>query len=163
MKYITLYILLGYLSGCYSVEPEKTGMEGKPMPSFKLLLSDSITWMDTKEIPTGKPVVLLYFGPHCPYSRAQMEEIIEDIDKLKDISFYLFTNWPFSEMKQFYKHYQLSKYPNIIVGVDQKHFFADYYEVTGVPYTAIFDNEKKLNKAFVGKIYSKQIKQAAYK
>ena len=67
MKYLSLTIIIAIFSGCYSTEPEKTGLEGKIMPSFKLLLEDSITYVDTKNIPIGKPVVLFYYGPHCPY------------------------------------------------------------------------------------------------
>lgn len=153
--------LLIILSGCFAKAPEKTGLEGKPMPSFNLLLADSTTYLNTNSISSGKPIVLFYFGPDCPYSRAQMEEIIEDINILKDIRFYVFTTAAFSEMKEFYKHYQLDKYPNITVGIDYANFFGDYFEAIGVPYIAIYGKNKKLNKAFMGKVYGRQIKNSA--
>lgn len=161
MRQIALLILGLYLAGCYSKQPEKTGLEGKPLPSFKLLLTDSTTYFDTKDISKGKPVALFLFGPHCPYSKAQMEEIIEDMDKLKDIHFYIFTTWPFSQMKEFYSHYQLNKYPNITMGQDYKNFFVGYFEAKGVPYMAIYGKDLKLRKAFVGKIFGSQIKEIA--
>jgi hypothetical protein len=37
----------------------------------------------------------------------------------------------------------------------------DYFEITNVPYMAIYNKDKKLNKAFRGKIYSNQLKKAA--
>jgi hypothetical protein len=161
MRQIALLILGLYLAGCYSKQPEKTGLEGKPLPSFKLLLTDSTTYFDTKEITKGKPVALFLFGPHCPYSKAQMEEIIEDMDILKDIHFYIFTNWSFPEMKAFYSHYQVNKYPNITMGQDYKNFFVDHFEAKGVPYMAIYGKDLKLRKAFVGKIFGSQIKEIA--
>lgn len=152
-----------YLPGCYSIEPEKTGFEGKHLPSFKILLSDSSTYLDTKDIPDGKPVVLLYYSPNCAYSRGQVSEIIENIVSLKDIRFYIFTTWPFDEMKMFNAHFQLNNYSNITVGIDYNKYFADYFDAQGVPYMAIYGKDKRLNQAFIGQVYSKQIKEVATK
>lgn len=152
--------MLAILAGCYSAEPEKTGLEGKAMPSFKLLLPDSSTYIDTKNIKTGKPAVIFYYSPHCAYSRAQMEEMIEEMEKLENAQLYVVTSSSFAEMKQFFTHYRLNKYPNIVTAFDYTNFVGNYFKVTGFPYTAIYDKEKKLNKAFVGKIYTKQIKSA---
>jgi thiol-disulfide isomerase/thioredoxin len=162
MKNITLLILITSLAGCYGKNPEKTGREGKPVPSFTLLLTDSTSYFTTSNIKPGRPVVLFYFGSHCPFSRAQMEEIIEDMEALKEIKFYLFTSESFAKMKDFYSHYQLNKYPNITVGLDFKNFFSNYFEAKGVPYMAIYGKDLKLKEAFIGKIYGSQIKQAAF-
>lgn len=161
MKHITIVVIILSIIGCYNGEPEKSGMEGQPMPSFKILLSDSATVIDSKNFSSDKPVVLFYFGPYCPYSKAQMNDIIEDIDKLKDIKFYALTNWPFSEMKQFQTNYGLNKFPNITVGYDFNNFFADYYKPSGVPYIVIYGKNKKLNAEFLGKINSSQITKIA--
>ena len=160
MKYITLIFLI-FLLSCYSKNAEKTNLKGKTLPSFNLLLTDSITYFNTNSIHIGKPVVLFYFGPHCPYSRAQMEEIIKNIYVLKDIQFYVFTTWSFSEMKSFYENYKLNKYSNITVGVDYANFFAKYFKAQGVPYMAIYGKDKKLKEAFIGEVYSTQIKEVA--
>lgn len=160
MKQISILLVLALLAGCYGREPEKTGMEGKPFPEFSMQLSDSISYFNTISITAGKPSALFYFGPHCPYSRAQIEEIIEDMDRLKDIHFYLVTRSPLPAMRKFYEDYHLDKYPNISIGRDTAHFVADYFEIPGVPYMAMFDKEKLLRKAYLGKIYSSQILSA---
>lgn len=160
MKKITImFLLAAMLLGCDSRKAEKTGLEGKPLPSFSLFLADSSTYFNTSSIAAGNPVVLLYFGPHCPYSRTQMEAIIEDMNILQDIRFYIFTTAQFEEMKSFYNEYQLHKYPNIIAGIDYTGFFENYFKVIGVPYTAIYGKEKKLRKSFSGTVYGKQIKE----
>src|SRR5882757_9947523 len=117
MKQMYVLFLIS-LIGCTSKDPVRNNLKGKKMPSFSLLLADSITYINTADIPSGKAIVLFSFGPSCPYSRAQMEEIIEDMPSLKNIRFYIFTTWPFKEMKKFYSLYHLEKYPNIIVGED---------------------------------------------
>lgn len=156
----TLLLLLLSLYSCYAREPEKTGQEGKSLPTFDVLLSDSTTYLNTRNIPDDRPFVFFYFGPYCPYSRAQMEEIIEDIDKLKDIRFYLLTNAPYRQMKDFYDHYNLGKYPNITVGRDFTGFFLKYFEVEGVPYLAVYGKDRRLRNAFKGEVYGKQIKKS---
>jgi thiol-disulfide isomerase/thioredoxin len=161
MKFMFLFVITICLYGCFGIEPEKTGLEGKPMPSFKILLTDSTRYFDTKDIPGGKPVVLLFIGPHCPYSKAQMAEIVEDINDLKNINFYVFTNWPLKEMKSFCNSYELKKYSNIMAGIDYSSFFPEYFGATGVPYIAIYGKDKKLNKAFKGRIFGKQILKIA--
>ena len=160
MKYLQLLTIVT-LSACYSRAPEKTGLEGKPIPSFSILLSDSVTVFNTADIPKGQPTVLFYFGPRCPYSLTQMEEIIDEMDILNNIEIYAFTSSKFEEMKNFSQKYRLSKYHNIKVGIDHSLFFADYFKAPGVPYLAIYGKDKKLNKVFIGKVYAKQILKAA--
>lgn len=162
-KHSVILLLTIILAGCYARPAEKTGKEGTPMPAFDLLLPDSTTHFNTKSIPTGKPTVLFYFGSQCPYSHAQMEEIVEDMEILKGIQFLVFTTDSFQGMRTFSKKFQLNKYPNITVGFDYKHSFADYFEVPGVPYSAIYGGNKKLNRAYLGKVYGRQIKSSAEK
>jgi thiol-disulfide isomerase/thioredoxin len=161
MKQITLIIIIACLEGCFGAEPQKTGKEGKPLPQFSLLLTDSITWINTAQLPTGKPIAIYYFSPYCPYCKAQTEEIIEDMDKLKDINFYFISRFPMPTIKAFQKAYQLNKYANIITSMDTSSFASDYFEISAVPYIAIYNKNKKLNKTFIGKIYSSQIKKVA--
>jgi thiol-disulfide isomerase/thioredoxin len=157
MKQIITITLLGLLAACYSREPEKTGLEGKPFPSFSLLLSDSSTLYQTPAEPDGKPVAVLYYGTQCPYSRAQIKEITEDMGRLKDIQFYFVTTSPLAAMKQLEEEYELKKFPNIVSGRDTTRFVPNYYELVGVPYIAIYNKDKKLNKAYYGEVYSNQI------
>jgi hypothetical protein len=152
MKYLNIIVISVVLTGCFGKKPQKTGMEGETLPSFKLLLEDSTTYFDMKNIPKGKPFVLLYFGPYCPYSRAQVEDIVTHSTALKETKFYFFTSWPIKDLKIFSANYKLKKYPNIITGVDYENFFPNYMSATAVPFMAFYDKEKKLNKAYVGKI-----------
>ncbi|HEX9512833.1 MAG TPA: thioredoxin fold domain-containing protein [Puia sp.] len=161
MKNIAILLLLASLSGCLGKAHEKTGLEGKPLPSFNLFLMDSTTYFNTNSIPTGKPIALFYFSPSCPYCRAQTEEIVEHMKKLKDINFYIFTTAPFTELKSFYDYYQLKKYPNVTVGLDYTSFFGNYFKAQGVPYMAIYNNNKRLKQVLVGKTEISVIKDIA--
>jgi peroxiredoxin len=157
---VTLIII--QLFGCYSRKPEKTGKEGKAIPEFSLLLTDSTTWLNIGKSKSQTPIVLFYFSPSCPYCKAQTKEIIEDIDKLKDIKFYFISSFPITFLKAYNKEYNLTRYPNITTGMDTAHTVSDYFEILGVPYIAIYGKDKKLKQSFMGgKLYSSQIKQIA--
>src|SRR5258708_38332898 len=94
-------ILLIALFSCEDRKSLKTGLEGQLLPKFDLLLSDSTSWLNTSSIQTGKPIVLFYFSPYCPYCMAQTKVIIDNIDKLKNVQIYMVTNYPFGAMKSF--------------------------------------------------------------
>lgn len=161
MNKISIALIITCLAGCFGAEPQKTGLEGKTLPTFNLLSPDSSTWIHTNQAPKGKPIALFYFSPHCPYCKAQTKEIIEDIDKLESIQFYFITPFPFAEMKKFYKEYDLGKYPNIITAIDTGMTVGSYFETSSVPYIAIYGKDQKLNHTFEGKIFSSQIKKVA--
>jgi len=149
------------LAGCFGTEPQKTGKEGKPMPEFSILLTDSTTRLHSRDFPSNKPVVIFYFSPYCPYCKAQTKKIIEDMDMLKGMQFYYISSFPLSQVKGFYKEFELEKYSNITVGIDSANFVKDYFEIIGFPYLAIYGKNKKLNKSFMGKMYNSQIKKVA--
>lgn len=160
--YIHLVTIL-FLSACQNNNPLKTGKEGKPLPQFSILLPDSVTYFNTKNLPKGKPVVMFLFSPRCPFCRAQMKAITEDINDLNEIQFLVLTPPPFNGMKNFYNEFQLGKYKNIITGIDTSNFFGSYFETVQVPYLAIYGKDKKLNESFLGKTYISQIKEIAMK
>lgn len=161
MKKLVFIGLITILAGCFGTEPQKTGKEGKMVPEFSLLLTDSINWVHSKNIPTGKPFVLFYFSPFCPYCKAQTKSITENIDNLKDIHFYYISSYPLSTIKEFSKEFDLGKYPNITVGLDSGRIVNDYFEIPAFPYLAIYGTDKKLKKTFMGKMYSSQIRKEA--
>lgn len=161
MKQIITFFIITCLGGCYGKVPEKTGKEGTTIPSFNLLLTDSTTWLNTSNIPQGQPFGLFIFSPFCPFCRAQTQEIIDNIQELKNIQFYFVSGYPFPVVKEFYKKYQLSKFPNITTGIDTSNAVATYFQAKGIPYLAIYRKDKKLNHSFMGKISSDQIQRVA--
>jgi thiol-disulfide isomerase/thioredoxin len=162
MKYITILVLASCLAGCFGRKPEKTGLEGKPMPAFNLLLMDSTTRINTSSFPSGEPIVMFFFSPYCPYCRAQTEDIIANMKSFTNIRFYMLTNLPLSQLKHYYNHYRLDKYPNIVVAQDYNSYFVNYFKVTGVPYMAIYSKDKQLKQVLIGKVGTDLIKDIVF-
>jgi thiol-disulfide isomerase/thioredoxin len=152
--------MIAFLTGCFGIESQKTGKEGKTLPSFSLLLTDSTTAINTRNINPEQPLIFIYFSPYCPYCKAQTKEIINNMDELKNIQFYFVTNFPMTSVKKFQKEFELAKYSNIHIGVDTSHFLSNYFEIRGTPYVAIYDKSKALKKSYMGKLYTSQLIKA---
>jgi thiol-disulfide isomerase/thioredoxin len=148
------------LFGCFGAEPQKTGKEGKPLPAFTMQLPDSIHTIHSQNIPAGKPFILFYMSPYCPYCKAQTKQMLEHMDDLKDVNIYFLSTFPIPTLKTFIEENQLQKYPNIQIGVDSANIVGDYFEITGIPYIAVYNKDKKLNKSYMGKVYISQIRKA---
>jgi thiol-disulfide isomerase/thioredoxin len=129
----------------------KTGLEGRSLPSFDILLTDSVTHLDTKDIPGGKPFIMIAFSPYCPHCRREIADIEHNMEKFAGTHFFLITPYSISELKTFYQSLNLSSYPNITVGVDYNDAFLSYFKSRSVPYTAIYDAKRRLAQGIPGR------------
>jgi len=138
-----------------------TGMEGKSMASFEFLLLDSTTKISTASIPEGRPVVMVYFSPYCPFSQAEVRNLAGNLKSLEGVRVYLLTNYPLGVLRTFDSAFNLDKSPSLVTGQDYAEKFISAYNPPRVPVTAIFDRKKKLKKAFIGTMTAEQIKSIA--
>jgi len=150
MKYLPIALLL-LLSACYGRKPDKTGLEGQPMPVFQMLALDSITHFSTQSIPTGKTAMLFSFEPWCPYCKAQTEAMVNEMDKLKNVPIYMVTASSIVMAKQFRDHYKLNSFHNVRIFIDTAKSLGSYFNDYRIPFTAIYGPDKKLRQAFIGK------------
>lgn len=141
-------------------DPIVTGMENKPLPTFNILLPDSITYFNTANLKVGKKVVLFYYSPSCPYCRAQMREIVNNINRFDGAPICVVTDAEFNAMKDFIKYFRLDKYSNIIAGRDTGYVVGKKYRIMSIPFTAFFDKDKKLRTAYSGWLTSKTLVKA---
>lgn len=162
MKKLTILFLITCIIGCKERSNLQSGLEGKPLPSFNYLSSDSITFVNTSKIPVGKPIVFFYFSPHCPYCRSQTQDILNNNGSLRDIQFILLTPYSYHELKEFYKHYNLEQYPNITVGIDYDNSFSEYFNTHKVPYLAVYSKNRILKQVSLGEMKSNEIKKVAF-
>jgi peroxiredoxin len=161
MKKILFLTVVIIMSGCSDRDHAvKTGLEGKTLPSFSILLMDSTTKINMNNVE-GRPAVVFILYPYCPFCRAQTEAIVKNISNLKDIDFYIVSNSPFQMVKAYAKRFQLQNYSNITVGQDYENLLSSYYKVSAVPFMAIYDKRKKLKQAVLGDVSIDLIKNIA--
>ena len=146
---LCLFLLVGWILFAAFSAPLtfKTGLEGRLLPSFNVLLTDSVTRFNTTDIPTGKPFIVIGFSPWCIHCQAETRDIIKNIDKFKDMRIIYLTPSPFDQMKTFYRYFKLAQYPNIVMGRDSANVFMSSFKAKGVPFIGIFDSRKRLLKA----------------
>lgn len=147
---------------CHHPNRLTTGLEGTLIPAFDLMLPDSATHFNTRQLPGGQPTVFLYFSPYCPYCLAQVQDLIDNNLDTSKIRFVLVTAFPYSDMKAFYDKLNLARYRNLIVGTDSKNFFGDYFKTSQVPYLALYDGKGKLQQVNLGKMYLSEIRTIAF-
>lgn len=120
------------------------------IPPFKLLKVDSSSYFTKSDLQKNKPVLIMLFNPDCEHCQHETEEIIKNIDQLKDVQIVMATMMPFSLMKSFYEKYGLEKYENINVGQDIKYTLPSFYQISFMPYLAMYDKKGNLLTTFEG-------------
>ncbi len=113
---------------------------------------DSATIIQAEQIPPGKSIIMLYFRPDCIHCQAETKLLVDNINALKNVQIYFLAGAPFGEIKNYYKYYHLDQYKNIVMGKDYEHSFARIFQPSSIPYTAIYDSQKKLVKLYYGEI-----------
>jgi len=152
MKKFPLISVLLLLTCCHF-----KSKEGNKLPSFDLLLSDSVTRFNTDQITEGKPIILMYFSPDCEHCQQETEGLLHHMDSLKEVKFIFFTNDPINRLEAFNKYYKIYNYPNIILGQDYRYFFPGHFKGAFPPYLVIYNQYKRERAIFSGEASTIQI------
>ena len=119
-------------------------------PPVKLLLADSTTTFSKENLSKKKPTMLMLFSPDCDHCKHETEELIKRIDDFKDVQIVMATPMPFEKMKEYYEHFDLSKYPNIKMGQDNKWMLPTFYNIKFFPFLAFYNKKQELISVFEG-------------
>lgn len=151
---IGLFLFIGWtLFTAFTAPPSvKTGLEGRPLPSFNILLPDSVTYLNTSDIAFGKPSIFIGFSPTCTHCIQLTKDIISHIDKFKLANIYFVTPFAWKDMNIYYRYFKLARYSNISIGVDVKSYFPSYFKMEATPFIAIYDSRKRLKQAMSGQV-----------
>jgi hypothetical protein len=152
MKYSFFLLLLILATAC-----QHFGKVKVDIPSFDLLLPDSVTHFNTNQIPDGKPIILLYFSPDCDHCQKETDSLLHNIEYLRHVQFYFITNDPIERIKVFNTYYKIYNYPNITLGQDYHFFFIGHFKPSGPPYLLIYDKNKRWRAVFKGEASVSQI------
>ena len=120
------------------------------VPPLKLLLLDSTSYFTKNDLKKNKPVLIIVFNPDCEHCKHETEEIIKNIDSLKNIQIIMATIMPFDLMKSFYENYDLQRFPNVTVGKDVQYTLPSFYQMHFMPYLAMYDKKGNLLATFEG-------------
>jgi hypothetical protein len=113
-------------------------------------MTDSSTVFTKDQLDRRKSVVVMLFSPDCEHCQHETEEIIKNMEALKNTQILMATSMPFDKMKEFYKHYKLNRFGNIVVGRDLHFMLPPFYNVRNLPFMAIYNKKKELVSVFEG-------------
>ena len=142
-------IFIVKLATAQTLPPDSPAYKRFPtVPPINILQVDSTPL--TKDKLKHQPTIIMYFSPECDHCKHQTKDIIESIDKLKNIEIVMATYFPFGEMKEFYKNFHIEDHPNIKLGRDEKYGIPTHYSMHSLPFLALYDKKGNLVTTFEG-------------
>ncbi|RXK81750.1 TlpA family protein disulfide reductase [Filimonas effusa] len=164
MKHILAYILLATTIACSNkngAQIIKTGKEGTDMPTFNMTMTDTITAISIPLSQNQNNSFLMYFSPTCPYCKMETRRIINNIEKLKKTSFIFITEKKhIKNINKFISEFKTKNFSNISIAVDTGRAFIKYFRPMQMPFSAIYDKNKKLQQVYVGAMSKNSILNA---
>lgn len=152
MKKLLLVPIVSCLLSCHSTQDKAYLSSISALPSFDMLLLDSTTLYHAQDIPSGKPIVMVYFRPDCPHCQLETKSLVSRIGDLQNFRIYFLTGADFDDAKSYAHYFHLDQYPNIIVGKDHEHSFTRVFQPSSIPFMVIYDSNKKLLKVYHGEV-----------
>lgn len=149
MKVFLFLLMLVFFAGALQAQTDTLPpyQQVPYVPPFKILQADS-SWFTKKDLQAKKPVLILYFSPDCGHCQLETEEIISRIKELSNLQIVMITSRDYNEMKDFYRHYMLQKFPTIRVGSDTTRFISRFYNVKFTPFSALYNKKGQLVKVW---------------
>jgi thioredoxin-related protein len=118
------------------------------LPPFKMYRSNKSIFSAT-ELPKNKPVIVIYFDPDCDHCQRLMNDVFKKINNFKKAEIVMVTFKPVEEVAAFEKKYKTHNYSNINVGTEGTSYqLRNYYKLTIMPFTALYDKEQKFNYSY---------------
>ena len=81
-----------------------------------------------------------------------MHDLLAKYDEWKNAELVLVSSLDFEHIRKFYDEYQLSKYPNIVIGRDGSFYLGSFYKIRSYPSLYVYDKKQKLVTEFLWKI-----------
>lgn len=122
------------------------------IPQFTIYQAPDSTAFTRDDLKKKTPVIFFVFSPECSHCKHETEMMLANIDKLKHTQIVMVTYLPYSEMMDFYKHYQISKYPQITMGRDAKFFFPVFFKIKNFPSFYIYDKKGNFKQFLEGDV-----------
>ncbi len=111
-----------------------------------------------ENLPTGKPVILIYFSPDCSHCQQLMEDFFKQYAKFEKASVAMITFVPLEQVSTFSKQYGLAKHANLFAGTEGNTFFVkNYYRLIEMPFVALYNKNGDLIESYVREIDLKDV------
>ncbi|MRS03707.1 hypothetical protein EG832_10890 [bacterium] len=122
------------------------------VPPFQMMQANGKVF-SARNLPMGKPIVIIYFSPDCRECHELTKELLNRITEISNTSIAMITNLPLNMVKTFVTEFSLEKYPNIYAGTEgYASFTGAYYNVGTIPFIAVHNKNGDLVKTYSGEV-----------
>lgn len=140
MKPTLLFLFLTSIT--YSQSASKKGT--LELPEFKIMQTSGV-YLQKKDLPANKPLVVIYFSPNCEHCIALMDQLFPRINEFKKTTLLFVTFVIPQELLPFEKKYNTISHPNIFVGSEGLAYtLKNFYRLEKTPFTALYNKQGKL-------------------
>ncbi|WEK37815.1 MAG: redoxin domain-containing protein [Candidatus Pseudobacter hemicellulosilyticus] len=134
--------------------PATPSYEGLPpgidqVPAVKMLQADSQTIKVTDYVK-GAPTIFFYFDEDCHTCQQETQSIIDSMQYLKEVRFFLLSLNSLPRIERFKSRYHLADYPNVVVGKDHTYSIASLFKLDGIPAMVVYDRKGQITKIYEG-------------
>ena len=98
---VTFSFLLFNLQAQTTPPAEPAYVRNPDFPHIRLLEVDSVHYLTKTDVRKNRKILLIFFSPECEHCKHQIQDILADFSKFKDIEIVMATFQPFDEMKIF--------------------------------------------------------------
>ena len=116
------------------------------IPAFNIRKMPDSSSFTNNLMQKNKPTVLIFFNPDCEHCQHATKNMVEKIDKLKDVQILMVSVLDYGLVRKFYEDYKIADYPNITMARDAKYELPRFYNIYSIPDVYVYDkNGKFLN------------------
>lgn len=121
---------------------------GAPLLEFNVVGHDEKLYY-SRDIPFGKPVVLVLFNPSCGHCAEVAQKIKAHINQFLDVQFVFITGLNLlGELKTFAESTGIHDQKNIIVSADNSDVTKEIFEYKGIPQIMVYNEDHFLQRTF---------------
>lgn len=151
-----LYILIP-LSSLFLPNVEIKAQSGK-LPPFSILQPNGKNFR-AHNLPFEKPIIIIYFSPDCDDCLVFMDKFFKSPNDFSKASIVMITYLPIKDVAKFAVKYKIANFKNITIGTEGSSFFVkDYYEITELPFLALYDKNGNIQISYQRNISLFEIK-----
>jgi peroxiredoxin len=113
------------------------------MPKFSYYTLDGKRYTN-KNLPQDKTTLFVYFNPLCDLCRKETEQILENLDYLKDVQVIMVSPTDVTEIERFVAEYKLKEISQITVLHDIDDTFYTDFGAIGYPNMYIYNAQHEM-------------------
>ncbi|MBX7125425.1 MAG: redoxin domain-containing protein [Cyclobacteriaceae bacterium] len=145
--------LLLFLTQCTSKKTSDANAGGPPLPSMKMLTVDGKV-LSTDDL--SGPLIVVVFSPDCDHCQREATQIHEHLREFRNYEVYFGSSYDLPVISEFQSRYELNQ-PNFHFGRIDPQYIVSSYGYIDLPSLYIYNEDKRLIKAFVGETPIEQI------